>query len=117
MQETQTYIDRSHAYLVKAKEELADGDLEQASEKAWGAAALIVKAVAEQRQLPHVSRNNLWAILQNLGMETRDRELVRFFHIANGLHKNFYENRLIAETVEADIGDIELFVERVERLI
>ena len=116
MQETQTYIDRSHAYLVKAREELAAGDLEQASEKAWGAAALMVKAVAEQRQLPHVSHNNLWAIVQDLGTETRDRELVRSFHIANGLHKNFYEDRLNADTLEADISDIERFVEKVERL-
>lgn len=103
--------------MVKAREEFEAGDLEQASEKAWGAAALMIKAVAEQRQIPHISHNSLWAIVHDLRMETGDRELTRFFHIANGLHKNFYENRLVAGTVEEDISDIKRFVEKVERLL
>ena len=52
MQETRTYQERSRASLVKAREELEAGDFEQASEKAWGAAALMVKAVAQQRGRP-----------------------------------------------------------------
>ena len=49
MQQTKTYQERSWAFLAKAREELAVGDLEQASEKGWGAAAMMVKAVAGQR--------------------------------------------------------------------
>ena len=48
-QQVQTYRERSRAFLAKARGELLTGDLEQASEKAWGAAALMVKAVAERR--------------------------------------------------------------------
>ena len=42
---------RQHArnFLGKSREYLADGDLHQASEKGWGAAAWIAKAVAETR--------------------------------------------------------------------
>ena len=49
MQEALSYQERSQEFLGKAREELAAGDLEQASEKAWDAAAMIVKAVAEAR--------------------------------------------------------------------
>ena len=49
MQETLSYQEPSQAFLGKAREELEAGDLEQASEKAWGAAAVMVKAVAEAR--------------------------------------------------------------------
>ena len=50
MQQTRTYREQSRAFLDKAREELDAGDLVLASEKAWGAAAMMVKAVAEQRQ-------------------------------------------------------------------
>ena len=43
------YRDQSRAYLEQANEELARDDLRQASEKGWGAASQIVKAVAEER--------------------------------------------------------------------
>ena len=53
---TQTYQQASQRFLAQAKEELAAGDLQQASEKGWGAAAQMLKAIAEQRGWEHVSR-------------------------------------------------------------
>ena len=47
------YRDQSRAYLEQANEELARDDLRQASEKGWGAASQIVKAVAEERGWEH----------------------------------------------------------------
>ena len=44
-----SYTSRSMTYLSQASEELAKGDLCQASEKGWGAAAEMVKAVAAVR--------------------------------------------------------------------
>ena len=46
---TQTYQQASQRFLAQAKQELANGDLPQASEKGWGATAQILKAIAEQR--------------------------------------------------------------------
>ena len=46
---TQAYQQASQRFLAQAKQELAAGDLPQASEKGWGATAQILKAVAEQR--------------------------------------------------------------------
>ena len=49
----QTYQTASRHLLVQACEELAAGDARQVSEKGWGAAAQIVKSVAEQRGWEH----------------------------------------------------------------
>ena len=40
--------------LAQAKQELAAGDPRQASEKGWGAAAQMVKALAADRGWPHI---------------------------------------------------------------
>ena len=117
MQQATDYRNRSRAFLEKAREELAAGDLEQASEKAWGAAAMIVKTVADQRGIPHTSHNGLWQIVGDLGVETGDDELSALFGFANALHKNFYENRMITRTVGYGINRMALLVEKVEALL
>ena len=44
---TQAYQQASQRFLDQAKQELAAGNLQQASEKGWGAAAQMIKAIAE----------------------------------------------------------------------
>ena len=117
MQQTRTYRQRSRGFLAKAREELDAGDLEQASEKTWGAAALIVKAVAEARGLPHEKHSHLCGVVHSLARQNRDRELRWLFHLANGLHVNFYENTFDSQAVDEAIEDVELFVSKVDRLI
>ena len=48
-----TYRNQSKAFLEQAHNELRAGDLLQASEKGWGAASQMVKAVAESRGWQH----------------------------------------------------------------
>ena len=47
------YLQLSQKTLQDAEALLARGDYHQASEKLWGAAAVMVKAVAEGRGWPH----------------------------------------------------------------
>ncbi len=117
MQQVTEYRQRSKAFLEKAGEELAAGDLEQASEKAWGAAALIVKAVADRRGIPHTSHNGLWDVVGDLVVETGDDELHALFGYANSLHQNFYEDRMPVGAVDFGIICMERFVEKVEGLL
>ena len=121
MQQITDYRERSKHFLVTAKEELDAGDLEQASEKAWGAAALMVKAVAEQRGYDHDTHNHLFRVLRVVPMEGDNRgsrrELRTMFNVANGLHHNFYEHRLTAEEIAEDIDTVEMFVGRVEQFL
>ncbi len=116
-QQVQTYRERSRTFLVKAREELLARDLEQASEKAWGAAGLMVKAVADRRGMEHNQHRHLFFVVDGLAKESNDRELGRLFHTANGLHSNFYEHWLSPELVVQGLEDVEQFVDKVERLL
>ena len=104
------YSDLSAEYLRKARAHLAEGDLTQASEKGWGAAAVAVKAVAEARGLRHEGHRELWRALERLADETGDGELRAQFGLAGALHTNFYEAWLGAETVEDYLGHVERLV-------
>ena len=103
MQETLTYRERGKRFLVKAQQEFAEGDLEQASEKAWGASALMVKAAAEKRGVALRQHAFLFRLVETLASETGDRELDALFDRANALHSNFYEHRLDNHSVQVRI--------------
>ena len=117
MQEVTTHRQRSRAYLEKAGAELEAGDLEQASEKAWGAAALMVKAVAEQRGEFHKGHNAIGRFTERLSEELEDDDISDLFGMAEGLHINFYENRFAARTVRRRLRSVEQFVEKMGRLL
>ena len=112
-----SYTSRSRIYLSQASEELAKGDLCQASEKGWGAAAEIVKAVAEARGWEHGGHWQLFEAVSRLVTETGERELRIQFVAAGQLHTNFYEGWLDRATVEDVIGQVTRFVERMESLL
>ncbi len=108
--QTDHYSDLSAEYMRKARLHLAEGDLTQASEKGWGAAATAIKAVAEHRGLEHNGHFLLRRILRQLVDETGDQQLSEHFGLAETLHINFYEAWLPPE-------DVELYLNHVERLI
>ena len=110
MQRTATYREQSRIFLAQAREELAKGDIPQASEKAWGAAAQMVKAVAQQRGWEHRGHRELHRVIRRLRRETGVRESRPLFSSANDLHSNFYEN--LYEAV-----DVQDLLPEVERLI
>ena len=55
---SQQYRQASERFLAQARQEFADGDLAQASEKGWGATAQMLKAIAQQRGWQHHRHNN-----------------------------------------------------------
>ena len=112
-----SYGAESRVFLAQAIEELERDDLRQASEKGWGAAAEILKAVAAERGWAHQSHRALYGIVDTLVEETGDQDLRRQFATAGQLHTNFYEGWFSRAAVEAHLGDVARFVERVERLL
>ena len=110
------HADTAEAFLAKARAYLAEGDLLQASEKAWGAAAQTVKAAAEQRGWRHQSHGDLFQNVDRLSEEAGDGELNDLFHVASSLHTNFYEGWLTRLQVERGLAVIEEFVRRIDRL-
>ncbi len=116
-QQVQTCRERSREYLAKAFRELEAGDLTQASEKGWGAAAQIVKAVADVRGRPHSSHALLLRMADDLEQELGGELVGGMFDAAHRLHGNFYEGTLHGEEVEWRLRSVEQFVYRLERLL
>jgi len=94
------YIKAALELLEEAKAELQEGNLRQASEKIWGAAALAIKAhayVEEGRRL--TSHGGLWdyktKLAAKLGDWVRDS-----WNAAVAMHVNFYEGWAGREDVE-----------------
>ena len=112
--DARTYRDASRLLLSQATTELAKGDLRQASEKGWGAAAQIVKAVAEQQGWEHDSHRLLFGAVSRLAVKTGHEDLKLLFHLANTLHVNFYDDLMDSGMVETALGSVESFVDRVE---
>ncbi len=99
----------------EAKELLARGDFVQASEKARGAAAQAVKAVAARKGRVLRSHRFVTSLVERLG----DEELRRLWSAAGELHRNFYEAWLPLALVKGYVEDVDTFTVRlreVERL-
>ena len=116
-QQTTKYLCQSRTFLAQAFEELGKGDLPQASEKAWGAAAQMVKAIAEERGWGHYSHYDLQQVVDRLYRESNDFVLKSLFHSANSLHINFYENRYSSAVIEGRLRRVEQFLVMAEELL
>ncbi len=114
---TQKYCESSRHLLVQARSELAAGDLRQVSEKGWGSAAQMVKAIAQQRGWRHGGHELLYDAVSVLAQEAGDDDIARLFELAGGLHTNFYEDWYGAGRVARGLRDVETFLDKLEPLI
>ncbi len=114
---TTTYRDASRRRLAQAKEELAAGDTRQASEKGWGAAAQMVKAIAAGRAWEHGGHRQLFSATRRLSMELKTEQVEVWFEMASHLHTNFYEDWLEAETVDLHLDHVERLLDLLEPLV
>ena len=110
--QAKVYLQLSRKYLREADEFLAKGDHVQASEKAWGAAAQMVKMVASKRGVKLLSHGELHKFVAKLAAETKDEEIRRLWQSATALHQNFYENWLPKEMVAGNIEDVKELVRK-----
>jgi len=114
--QVQHYNELSAEYLSKARIHFAEGDLKQASEKAWGAAATAVKAIAESRNLEYERHGDLWRTVRLVVRETEDRDVRVAFGLAESLHTNFYEAWLELDDVEDYLGEVETLVRKLRAM-
>ena len=99
-------------YIREAEELLAKKDYVQASEKAWGAAAQMVKAVAAREGRVLGSHAALWEYVDELAERLGDAELRRLWRTANALHQNFYESWMPPREVELSVRDVKALLEK-----
>lgn len=110
------HTETAHVFLAKARTSLAEGDLLQASEKGWGAAAQIVKAAADLRGWRNASHGDLFEVVRRLANEVNDPSLRTLFLVANGMHNNFYDGELPEQMVADGLDQVDEFVRRVDQL-
>ncbi|MXZ89949.1 MAG: hypothetical protein F4Z05_00510 [Chloroflexi bacterium] len=111
-----TYRTASRHLLTQARAELSQGDVRQASEKGWGAAAQMVKAIAEQRGWEHRGHRQIHQAVVRLAEETGNEDIRRFFQVASSLHANFYEDWETDVAVGGGLSDIARLLDLLEPL-
>ena len=102
--------------MAQARQELADGDLTQASEKGWGATTQMLKAVAEQRGGAHRHRYYHRAA-SRIRVETGDGEIRRLFDSASARYENFHEKDMATDEVAQRLDDVEALMDRLPPLL
>jgi hypothetical protein len=114
---TEIHLELSEKYLSDAEELLRKKESVQASEKGWGAASQILKAMAAKEGKELRSHRELWEYASGLRIRYGDEELGVFWREANTLHMNFYEDWMPLEEVELTVRDVKRFVEKLRGLM
>ncbi len=107
----------SHNFLRQAREELAKEDLLQASNKAWGAAAYAIKAVAEKRRWFNDADWRLQEAASVITKEQGDNDILLGFLAARQAHYHFYHHEYHAHTYVQIIDAIEVMVNKIDSLL
>ena len=104
---------QAQEFLARAREYLNAGDLHQASEKGWGAAAHMAKAVAVAQGWEYDTHADFSVVLNQAWQATGNDRLRALRGIANELHSNFYRRKrhLNAEVIGQDIENVAELVE------
>ena len=106
-------------FLERSKSYLDQGDLHQASEKGWGAAAHIIKAVAAANNWEYEYHDQFERVVINARQRYRQPGLLQMAHAAEALHRNYYRRDLMldADVIREEIDDVERMVNIIEPLV
>ena len=87
------YRQQAREFLTKSRQYLADDDLHQASEKGWGAAAWMAKAVAEAQGWQYKRHEEFADVVNRALRLSGDTRLRQLRAEANELHGYFYTRK------------------------
>jgi uncharacterized protein (UPF0332 family) len=110
------HIKLCEKYLKEGEELLKKGDYVQASEKFWGAASQMIKALAVKKGLELKSHGELHKYVVEIAKQTNKEEIRALWQSAISLHQNFYENWLPPEMVKGNADDIKNLVKKLKEL-
>ena len=109
--------ERSRHFLSLVDDELTRGELEEASNKVWGAAAHAIKAVAERRGWQHHAHALLEEAVDRLvNEEFAPRDILIQYMTASAFHQRFYGNPASAIKIIAGKELIAEFIGTLESL-
>ena len=116
--EVEDYASQAREFLRRSRAYLAAGDLHQASEKGWGAAAHMAKAVAAANGWEYDKHRDFSHVLINAWELTGNDAILPLRAIANELHSNYYRRSryLNARAIVADIEHVADLLDLLEPL-
>ena len=106
------HVKLARDFLERSKSYFSQGDLHQASEKGWGAASHIVKAVAAVNNWGYESHDQFENVVVNARQRYRQPSLLEMSRAAEALHRNYYKRSVLlnASVILQDIQDVEKMV-------
>ena len=107
------YARQSREFLGKGREYLAAGDLHQASEKGWGAAAWMAKAVAEAQGWQYKKHDEFFTVMRQAQDVSGDSRLRNLRRAANELHGYYYTRRIFLrhDDIEQGLDEVALLLD------
>ena len=97
----------SRRFIQQAPYELDRGDRLQATEKAWGALAQMLKAHGQQRGWLNLGgHRTVGHIARQLHLEYNDIDVASAYIAADNGHRNFYDNEMSPPEIEGIIADV-----------
>ncbi len=112
------YRQQSREFLTRARTYLASGDLHQASEKGWGAAAWMAKAVAETHGWKYNRHDEFFTVMYQAQDLTADVRLEDLRRVANELHGFYYTRKIFlrSEIISRNLDHVELLLDILQPL-
>ena len=112
------YESQAHEFLANSRDFLAAGNLHQASEKGWGAAAHMAKAVAVAQGWEYGTHADFSEVLYQASLLANNPRIRQIRGIANELHQNYYRRKrhLNADAIRADLGEVAELLEALHPL-
>ena len=92
-EEVADYESQAREFLAKGRGYLADGDLHQASEKGWGAASHMAKAVAVAQGWQYDTHADFSQVLFQARQLAGNPRIQQIRSTANDLHFNYYRRK------------------------
>ena len=113
------HVQLAKDFLERSKSYLAQGDLHQASEKGWGAAAHMIKAVAAANGWEYEHHDHFSSVVMNARQRYRQPRLREMSRSAEALHVNYYKRKefLDPDLIREDIDDVENMVNILEPFV
>ena len=110
------HLQTAREFLERSRQEFAEGDEMQGSEKLWGSASHAVMALALQRGWPINKHSDLKRAVNDLSQETGDRAMKANFAVAEKFHANYYHGFMDDFQIVDDRPMVEEFVSQLLEL-
>ena len=109
---------QSREFLDKGRGYLAAGDLHQASEKGWGAAAWMAKAVAEAQGWQYNRHDEFFTVMRQAQDVSGDARLRNLRRAASELHGYYYTRRrfLLSDDIGQGLEEVALLLDILQPL-